>query len=81
MHARWLLLVAAIGFAACSPDVIKVNATSEKVVVNHAPERRPQADRLAAATCSDYGRNARLRYRHDQYWSMDQFGIYDCIPR
>ena len=81
MLARWLLLVLVVGIAACSPDVVKVNATGERVAVNHAPERRQEADRLAAATCADYGRNARLRYRHDQYWTMDQFGIYDCIPR
>jgi len=77
----FLLLVSASALGGCARDVTRVTATSDEVAIHHKPERAAAADRLAAATCADYGRRARLRYRHDQPIAMDQFGIYDCVPR
>ncbi len=77
-----LILLATVTLVGCGGSkVIKVSATSHEVAIRHAPEQRLEADRLAAVTCADYDRRARLRNRHDQPAAMDQFGIYACIPR
>lgn len=79
--AAVFLAIGAVSLAACGErKVIKVSATSHEVAIRHTPDHRQQADRLAAATCAEYDRRARLRNRHDQYAAMDQFGIYDCVP-
>jgi len=72
---------ASLVLGACSDKVIKVTSTSQELTIRHTPEERQKADRLAAVTCAEYDRRARLRYRHDQPVTMDQFGIYDCVPR
>ncbi len=80
--AALVLAACALGFGACADTrPIKVSATSQTVAIQHRPDRRHEADRLAAATCAAYDRPARLRNRHDQYQTMDRFGIYDCVPR
>jgi hypothetical protein len=75
------LFVIVIGLGGCGPRETKVSSTSHEVIVNHLPERRQAADQVAAATCANYGRATRLRYRYDQYATMDQFGVYDCVLR
>lgn len=76
------VILVALGLGACADnEVIKVTSTSHEVAIRHMPDQRQKADQLAAATCADYDRRTRLRNRHDQHATMDQFGIYDCIPR
>lgn len=71
-----------LSLGGCSGNkVIKVTSTSQELAIRHAPEQRQAADRLAVASCGEYDRRARLRYRHDQPLTMDQFGLYDCVPR
>lgn len=80
--ALFSVALATLGLAACGDSKpIMVYATSHEIAIQHKPERRPEADRLAAATCADYERRARVRYRHDQHAPVEQFGIYDCLPR
>lgn len=74
------LVVSAAALAGCGArEPFTVTSTSDEVAIHHVPGKAAKADRLAAATCADYGRRARLRNRHDQPITMDQFGIYDCI--
>jgi hypothetical protein len=74
-----LCLAALTGMSACSGNIKTVSATSSAVIVQYPPSRRNAAEQRAAALCADYGKQAQLRSRHDQYTIIEQTAIYDCI--
>ncbi len=77
--AAALCLSALAGLSACSSSIKTVSATSSAVTVHYPPDRRKAAEQRAAALCADYGKQAQLRSRHDQYVVVEQTAIYDCI--
>lgn len=77
--ATALCMAALAGLSACSGHVKTVSATSNAVTVQYPPDRRKAAEQRAAAICADYGKQAQLRSRHDQYATMEQTAIFDCV--
>jgi hypothetical protein len=71
--------LALAGLSACTPKITTVSQTSRSVVVQYAPADGRAAAKQAASLCGDYGRAAQLRSLHDQWDTMKQTAVYDCV--
>ena len=67
------------GLGGCSSKVKTVSMTSSAVVLLYPPAQRRAADQRAVSLCNDYGKATQLRSLHDQYVTMEQTAVYDCV--